>query len=38
MPVYYDARKVVVDLSAATTTVWLANKNSGQLIRVEVPD
>ena len=38
MPVYYDARKIVVDLSAEKTTVWLANKNSGQLIRVEVPD
>jgi virginiamycin B lyase len=38
MPVYYDARKIVVDLTAAKTTVWLANKNAGQLIRVEVPD
>ena len=38
MPVAYDARKVVVDLSAAVTTVWLPNKNAAQLIRVEVPD
>ena len=38
MPVYYDARKVVVDLSAGKTTVWLPNKNLAQLIRIEVPD
>ena len=38
MPVYYDARKVVVDLSADHTTVWLPNKNQGQLIRVEIPN
>lgn len=38
MPVYYDARKVAFDRSARLTTIWLANKNLGQLIRVEVPD
>jgi streptogramin lyase len=38
MPVAYDARKVVVDMTARTTTVWLPNKNAAQLIRVEVPD
>jgi streptogramin lyase len=38
MPVYYDARKVVVDTSADHTTVWLPNKNRAQLIRVEIPD
>jgi hypothetical protein len=38
MPVYYDARSVAVDLSAATTTIWLPNKNLAQLIRIEVPD
>jgi len=38
MPVYYDARKVVVDLNAKMTTVWLPNKNSGTLLRIEVPD
>jgi len=38
MPVAYDARKVVVDLSAKVTTVWLPNKNAAQLIRIEVPD
>lgn len=38
MPVSYDARKVVVDVRAAKTTVWLPNKNAAQLIRVEVPD
>lgn len=36
MPVTYDARKVVVDNSADRITVWLPNKNQGQLIRVEV--
>jgi streptogramin lyase len=36
MPVEYDARKVVVDNSADRITVWLPNKNQGQLIRVEV--
>jgi streptogramin lyase len=36
MPVEYDARKVVVDNSADRITVWLPNKNHGQLIRVEV--
>ncbi|WP_321390537.1 carboxypeptidase regulatory-like domain-containing protein [Emcibacter sp.] len=38
MPVYYDARKVVVDVRADRTTVWLPNKNTSQLIRVEIPD
>ena len=38
MPVYYDARKVVIDLSAETTTVWLPNKNLAQLIRIEILD
>jgi len=38
MPVTYDARKVVVDNSADRITVWLPNKNLGQLIRVEVED
>jgi len=38
MPVYYDARKVVVDESAAHPTIWLPNKNTGQLIRVELMD
>ena len=37
MPVEYDARKVVVDEQATHTTIWLPNKNAGQLIRVEVP-
>ena len=36
MPVEYDARKVVVDNSADRITVWLPNKNQGQLIRVDV--
>ncbi|MDG1308452.1 MAG: carboxypeptidase regulatory-like domain-containing protein [Porticoccaceae bacterium] len=38
MPVSYDARKVVVDNSADRITVWLPNKNHGQLIRIEVAD
>ena len=38
MPVYYDARKVVVDERAEHTTVWLPNKNTGELIRVELLD
>ncbi|MEQ1895783.1 MAG: hydrolase [Vicinamibacterales bacterium] len=38
MPVYYDARKVAVDDSAASTTVWLPNKNLAQLIRIEPLD
>jgi hypothetical protein len=38
MPVTYDARKVVADNSADRITVWLPNKNLGQLIRVEVED
>ena len=36
MPVYYDARKVVVDESAGHTTIWLPSKNTAQLIRVEL--
>ena len=38
MPVYYDARKVVIDPSTSATTIWLPNKNLGQLIRVEPLD
>lgn len=38
MPVSYDARKVVIDNSADRITVWLPNKNHGQLIRIEVAD
>lgn len=38
MPVYYDARKVVVDPSTEHTTIWLPNKNLAQLIRIEVPN
>src|SRR5262249_54249167 len=38
MPVYYDARKVVVDPSAPRPTVWLPNKNLAQLIRIEPLD
>jgi hypothetical protein len=38
MPAYYDARKVVVDRSAGVPTVWLSNKNTAQLIRVEARD
>lgn len=38
MPVYYDARKVVLDRSSRTTTLWLPNKNSSQLIRVQPLD
>ena len=38
MPVYYDARKVVVDERAPHTTVWLPNKNTAELIRVELFD
>ena len=38
MPVEYDARKVVVDNSADRITVWLPNKNQGQLIRIEVAE
>lgn len=38
MPVSYDARKVVVDLNADRTTIWLPNKNTNQLVRVEIPD
>ncbi|EED34550.1 conserved hypothetical protein [Luminiphilus syltensis NOR5-1B] len=36
MPVYYDARKVVLDESAPQVTVWLPNKNAAELIRVEL--
>lgn len=38
LPVYYDSRKVVVDPSTSRTTVWLANKNLAQLIRIEPLD
>jgi streptogramin lyase len=38
LPVYYDARKVVVDPSTANTNVWLPNKNLAQLIRIEPLD
>lgn len=37
MPVYYDARKLVLDESAERVTVWLPNKNRAELIRVELP-
>lgn len=37
MPVYYDARKVVVDPSTPNT-IWLPNKNLAQLIRIELRD
>src|SRR5262249_32153170 len=38
MPVYLDARKVVVDPSTTKTTIWLPNKNLAQLIRIEPLD
>ncbi|MFN2328402.1 MAG: hydrolase [Chromatocurvus sp.] len=38
MPVYYDSRKLVLDESADRITVWLPNKNRGELIRVEILD
>ena len=38
MPVYYDARKVVVDRSTGRTVVWLPNKNLAQIIRIEPLD
>jgi virginiamycin B lyase len=38
LPVYCDARKLVVDRSAPRTTIWLPNKNTAQLIRVEFLD
>lgn len=38
LPVYYDARKVVVDPSTPRPTIWLANKNLAQLVRVEPLD
>ena len=38
LPISYDARKVVVDVRANRTTVWLPNKNASSLVRVEVPD
>ena len=38
MPSYYDARKVVVDPSTDHVTVWLPNKNTGQIIRVQPLD
>jgi streptogramin lyase len=38
MPIYYDARKVELDRSAAHTTIWLPNKNLSQLMRVEPLD
>ena len=38
MPMYYDARKVVVDPSTLNTTIWLPNKNLAQLIRIELRD
>lgn len=38
MPVYYDARKIVVVDEEDRTTIWIPNKNTAQLIRVEVPD
>ncbi|GAB3287441.1 hypothetical protein GCM10027297_32170 [Parahaliea aestuarii] len=38
MPVYYDARKIVVVDGTDRTTIWIPNKNTAQLVRVEVPD
>lgn len=38
MPVYTDARKIVVDPSTDKTTIWLPNKNLAQLIRIEAQD
>jgi streptogramin lyase len=38
MPVYYDARTLRIDHSAPLTTVWLPNKNLGQLIRIELAE
>lgn len=38
MPVYYDARKLVLDETADQITVWLPNKNRAELIRVEIPN
>ena len=38
MPVYYDARKVVADPTTKNVTIWLPNKNLGQLIRIEPLD
>jgi len=38
MPVYYDARKVVADNSTPRATIWLPNKNMGQIIRIEPLD
>lgn len=38
MPVYYDARKIVVVNNKDRTTIWIPNKNTAQLVRVEVPD
>jgi len=38
MPVYYDARKVVTDPSSERATIWLPDKNTSQLIRIEPLD
>jgi streptogramin lyase len=38
MPSYYDARKVIVDPSTDRVTIWLPNKNVGDLLRVEILD
>jgi len=38
MPVYTDARKIVLDPSTTKTTLWLPNKNLAQLIRIEPQD
>ncbi len=38
MPVYYDARKVVPDPTTGRVTIWLPNKNTSQIIRVEALD
>ncbi|MBM3776620.1 MAG: hydrolase [Acidimicrobiia bacterium] len=38
MPVYYDARKIVTDNATERATIWLPNKNTAQLIRIEPLD
>lgn len=38
MPVYYDARKIVIDNTTERPTIWLPNKNTAQIIRIEPLD
>jgi streptogramin lyase len=38
LPVAYDARKIVIDDHAPRPTIWIPNKNRGELIRVEALD